>query len=156
MLLFLQPLKSSLCILQAEGNVIQCRPDLFLLQKLHHILEHTASSKIDAPEDAEFPQRAHHVWDLPAGAGASDHPSDCDQAVKPDGAQRLGHRRGPDHVDNVVDAAPLGREASGQFAPVRVLSVIDNMLGTEGKQPVCFCVRARYGDNVGACCNGDL
>lgn len=31
MLLFLQPLKSSLRILQAEGNVIQCRPDPLLL-----------------------------------------------------------------------------------------------------------------------------
>lgn len=156
MLLLLQSFKSGLRILQAEGNIIQRRPHLLLLHKLHHLPEHATRSKINAPEDTELPQCAHHVWGLLSAARATDHTGDCDQALKPDGAQRLGHRRGADHVDHMVNSAPLGREASGQLAPVRMLLVIYNVPSAEGEQPVCLCVGARYCDNVGASCYCNL
>lgn len=155
-LLLLQPLESRLGIFQAEGDVIQRRPHLLLLQEAHHIVEHAPRSKIDAPEDAELPQSTHHVWDLLSDSRAPNHSGNRDQAVEPHGAQRLGHRRGADDVDNVINAVPLRREASGDSPPVRMLPVVYDVLGTKREQPVCLCVGARYGDNIGTCCYCDL
>lgn len=156
MLLLLQSLKSRLRIFQAEGNIIQRRANLLLLQEPHHVSEHAARSEIDPTKEAEFPQRAHHVWDLLSAARAPDHAGDGDQTVKSDGTQGLGHCRGAHHIDDVVNATPLWREAPGQLAPFRMLPVVDNVLGAEGDQLLCLCVGARYRDDVGSRCYCDL
>lgn len=156
MALLLEPLESALDILQAENDIIQRRPHLLLLQKLHHVFEHAARSKIYAPKDTKLPQRAHHVWCLLPTAQTSNHSSNCDQAMKPECTQRLGHCRGAHYVDNVVDSAPFWCKCSGQLAPVRILPVVDNVTSTEGEEPVCFFVRASYRDNMGASCNCNL
>lgn len=109
MLLLLQPFQSRLRIFEAESDIVQGGTHPHLLQEPHHVLEHGAGSEIDAPEDAKPPQSAHHIWDLLPSARSSEHTGESDEAVEPDGIQGLGHRRGADHVDDVVDAASLRR-----------------------------------------------
>lgn len=151
MLLLLQPLKSALRVLQTECNIIQHRLHLLLLQEPHHVPEHAARSKIDATKDTKLPQRAHHVRDLLSTTGAANHPSDCDQTVKPDCAQGLGHGGSTYHVHDVVNTSPFWCEAPCQLAPVRMLPVVDDMAGAEGEQPVSLRVRACYRDDIGSC-----
>ncbi|ABA50611.1 hypothetical protein BURPS1710b_3182 [Burkholderia pseudomallei 1710b] len=122
---------------------------------------------IDDRLDAGCVDRAHHVDLMPATAddqalqvllarhqrdgrhragNPRQHADQCDMAADPACLDRLRERVGAADLDHVVDAAPV-RQREHLRRPVRVATIVDDVIGAERACAFQLFVRRRRGDH---------
>lgn len=141
------------CLLQGELRLIDNRVDVVGLDGGDHLLhlglgpdENTAGGA-DAAEDIENSRLR---------LSTAEETDDADNALHLDGGQRVLHGVGTADLDDVVHTLAVGGQALGRLAPVCVLLVVDDVVGTELLEHLTLLLGGSGGDHGGASGLGEL
>ncbi|KPM41961.1 hypothetical protein AK830_g4542 [Neonectria ditissima] len=154
MLLLLQPAIRLLDLAQPKHHPIQRRLNALLLDKRNQLPHHRPRTQKNPPDHANSPQDAHQRRRL--RASSPDHARHHHQPVEPHGLQRLRDGRLPRHIDDDVEASPLGGQLLDRFAPRRRLAVVDDVARPEGLESGSFLRGASRRNDGGADSHGEL
>ena len=99
-----------------------------LLDLLAHLFKLDPRSNVDTADDADARQRFE---DAVLGMGAAQEADDGDDALHLDGLQALSHGPLAADLNDMIDALLAGSQLASGFTPVRVLAVVDDVVGAE-------------------------
>lgn len=154
MTLRLHVFKSLLRLLQWEHLLINHRLDIIRLDRPHHLLKLAPRTDKHPSEGTKVPQSMNNPC-VTLGLHATKEANDIDHPIRPDGLDALFLRLGTAHLEDLIHALTVG-ELAGGFAPVGVLLVVDDVVGTEFLEDFGF-FGCRGGCNdSGACGFGEL
>lgn len=119
-------------LLQREHLLVEDRLDVIRLNSPHHILHLRPRADVNSPESADVLQS---IQDLRIRIGTrlctANEADDTDHSFEFDGLQTLPHRRGTTNFQDVVDTLAVRSELASCFTPVRVLLVVQDVIGAE-------------------------
>ena len=126
--------------------------DVIRLNGANHVLHEGARADVDAARGADVVQA---LDDGRHALGAAQEPDDADDALVLDGLEALLERCRAADLDHVV-RAHAARQFLRRLAPVRVLLVVDHVVGPELLQLLRLLARRRRRDDGGAGCPREL
>lgn len=129
--------------------------DVVRLDGPHHVLHLRPRADIHAPRDADLGQCLQQRR-VALRVRVAQEPDDADDALEPDRLQALLQRAGSADVQHVVDALVVVRELTRRLAPVRILFVVDHVVGAQLLEEFEFIVRRCGSDDGGAGGFGEL
>lgn len=141
-----------LCLLQGEHLLVEDGVDVVGLNGRHHSLQLLSASNVDASECADVAQR---VESSRLRLDATQEADDRDDTLELDSLHALLERRGATDLKDVVHAGAT-RQLLGGGAPVRVLLVVDDVVGAQLLQGLELVGGGRGGDDLRAGGLGEL
>ena len=115
-----------------------------LLHCLDHLFQLVLGTNIDAPHSKQPHQRVHQGL---LGARARQHANDRDDALHLDGVDALRHGTLAANLEDVLDAFAVVAQLARRLAPVRVLAVVDDVVGAELLEDLSLLGRRRGRDD---------
>lgn len=141
------------CLLEGELLLVHDGVDVVGLDGGNHILHLGLGADEDAAGGADA---AEDVQESRLGLGAAEEADDADDALHLDGGQRVLHGVGTADLEDVVHTLAVGGQALGRLAPVGVLIVVYDVVGTELLEHLTLLLGRGGGDDRGASSLGEL
>lgn len=146
-------LVSLLELLEREDLLVNNRLDVVGLDSSVHLLELLSAANVDTTNGADVDESIKESGLLVVGA--ADEADDGDDTLEADGLERLLESVGTTDLDNVVDTNTAG-DLLGGLAPVGVLLVVDNVVGTESLELLTLLLGRSGGNDTGTSSLGEL
>lgn len=140
-------------LLQSEHLLVEDRVDIVGLNGGDHSLQLLSASNVDASECADVAQCVESRRRRLHAAQEADNGNDT---LELDSLHTLLERRSTTDLKNVVHAGATSCQLLGGGAPVRVLLVVDDVVGAQLLQGLELVGRGRGGDDLGAGGLGEL
>lgn len=142
-----------LCLLQVKHLLVEDRVDVVSLDSCDHLLELLPASDVDASECADVAQCINSRHRRLHAAQEAD---DGDDTLEFDSLHALLERCGAADLNDVVHASATGRQLLGRGAPVRVLLVVEDVVGAQLLHGLGLVGGGRGGDDLRAGSLGEL
>jgi hypothetical protein len=146
-------LVSLLELIKSKDFLINNRLDVVGLDSSIHLLKLLSAANVNTTNSADVNQSIEESRLLIAST--TDETDNGNNTFEANGLERLLEGVGAADLDNVVDAN-TACELLGCLAPVGVLSVVDNVIGTEGLEFVGLFLGGSGGDDAGTGCFCEL
>jgi hypothetical protein len=115
-------------LVEREDGLVYDGVDVVGLDGRDHVLHQSLGADKDATGSADVDKSIHQGV---LGGRSSQEPNDADDSLISDGRQTLLYCTLSSDLDDVVDTLAVVRESASGLAPVRVLPVVNNMVGAE-------------------------
>jgi hypothetical protein len=143
----LVPLKlvSLLQLVKSEDLLVDDRLDVVGLDSGVHLLELLSAANVDTTDGTDVDESIEKSGLLVVGA--TDEANDGDDTLEADGLERLLQSVGATDLDDVVDTDTTS-DLLGGLAPVGVLLIVDDVIGTKGLELLSLLLGRSGGDDT--------
>lgn len=117
-------------LVKGEDLVIDHRVDVVGFNSADHILHQGLATNIDTAHGADLAQDLEDHG-LARGVATAKEANDADDTLELDALETFLERSGASDFDNVVNTLLVGREVTGNVAPVGLGLVVDDVVGAK-------------------------
>lgn len=118
-----------LSLLEREDFLVNNRVDVVGLDSADHILEQITATNVHSTDSADVAQGIQNLR-LALGFSSTKESDDADDSLELDSLNTLLQSARSANFQNVFDTNSVGKLA-GRLTPIRVVSIIDDMVGTK-------------------------
>lgn len=95
-----------------------------------HIPHQRLAAHINTPNGANVAEGVQDAW-LTLGTGTTQESDHADNSLKLDALEALSEGPAATHFDDIIHTSTLGSQLASSLAPVGVVLVVDNVVGSE-------------------------
>lgn len=104
--------------------------DIVGLNSPDHVAHQRLATHVDTTNGANVAESVDDAR-LPFGTSTTKESDHTDHTLKLDALEALRERAAATNLNNVVHASTIGSQLASSLAPVRVVLVVDDMVGSE-------------------------
>lgn len=100
------------------------------LNSADHVPHQRLAAHINTPNSANVAESVQNAG-LVLGASTTQEADDTDDTLELDALEALAERTTAANLDDMIHTRTLGGQLAGRLAPVRIVLVVDDMVGSE-------------------------